>query len=253
MFRLRRKQASDGDSATAVAAPPRAYGDFEGSTDELRRRDRAARRREPRAPGPRFAAPPAAAATRRGHPPSRRGRRHGRLPRTRPRRLPAGDGLPEIARDDVTPGLLRAGILARRLPARARPRRPRRRARVRGPDRPRCSPTATPTPAAGDGYYEQFEPDAALRGRRGAAVDPRRRRRAGRRLADARVRDARAVPLRAALAPLSTATSASRRHLGAQDHAPQGGALRAGRLAPGRLVHGRRALAEPVALAVALR
>ena len=75
--------------------------------------------------------------------------------------LPEADGLPEIAAADVTPELLRAGILRDGCAARARPGRPRRRARARRDDRPRlrrARRAPSPAGAAADGYYEEFLP-----------------------------------------------------------------------------------------------
>ena len=127
--------------------------------------------------------------------------------------LPAADGLPEIAAADVTPELLRAGILrdgcllVRGLVDRDAA------LALRRADRPRASPSASAIDAGGraaDGYYEEFRPDARLQPVRGARVDQGRRRRAGRRLAAAELRDARAVPRRRRAAASSTATSASR-------------------------------------------
>ena len=170
--------------------------------------------------------------------------------------LPAADGLPEIAPARPDAGAAARRHPARRLPARARPRRPRGGARARrgrSTARSRSARRSTPARAPAAGYYEEFEPEARVRGRLGAAVDPGGRRRARGRLADARLRDARAVRGRGPARPGRRLPRRAAAAVGAQDDAAQGRAVRRRRLAPGRRLHGRRARAQPLALAVALR
>jgi hypothetical protein len=111
MFKLRRKRSTSDGGGTAVAEPPSRSLEFSGSDDELLaeierlteanraghshetgrelirlRHIAGIRLMDAADPNPQFAAPDSA-------------------------RLPRGDGLPEIAAEDLTAGLLRAGIL----------------------------------------------------------------------------------------------------------------------------------------------
>ena len=114
--------------------------------------------------------------------------------------LPSGGGLPEIAAADLTPGLLRAGILrdgcvlVRGLVDRDAARRARRadRSRLRRARRGRRRRLVACGPLRG------VRAGVALRGHLRPAVDQAGRRRARRRLAAAHVRDARAVRRRRA-------------------------------------------------------
>src|SRR5688572_3175700 len=112
MWRLRRRRAERDGGGTAVAEPsPEALGDFDGDDEELRaeierltaanreRRDRETERRLLRL---RHVAGRQLLDAERGRP---------EHPAPDGARLPDTGGLPEIARADVTPALLRAGIL----------------------------------------------------------------------------------------------------------------------------------------------
>ena len=210
MWRFRRKNGGDTALAERFAA------DHPGPTSELSGRDRATSRGQPRASRDRRERPARAAAAPPGrHPRARRGaRRAPTSPRPTPTRLPDGRRrCPRSTRADVTPGLLRAGILrdgcvlVRGLIARDAA------LALRRADRPRRSPSAT---ASRDG---ERAPRATTRSSAPHALQGASSRRAwikeggGVLAADsptAGVRDARAVPGRPACPSWSPATSASR-------------------------------------------
>ena len=224
------RRKPDGDAL--VADPPE---DDSGSGEELLAEIARLTRRQSR---PAATAPPSggccgcatAPGSRLLDVPARRRGIPSRTPRRcRERRRAAGDRAA-----DVTPGPAARRDPARRLRARARARGPRRRARARGGDRPRLRRRASRSPPGArtrTGYYEEFEPEPAVRRRRGAAAGSARAGecwRSTRRWSRSGCSSGSRPP---GCRRWSAATSASRRCSRPQDDAAQGRARRS--VAPG--------------------
>ena len=178
------------------------------------------------------------------------------IPRPTSPGCPTADGLPGDRARRADAGAAARRDPARRLPARARPRRPRRRARARRRRSIARSRRARRSrPARGRARLLR----GVRRPRRAfevASVRPWIREGGGVLAGDSPMlacRDARAVRGRRAAAARRRLPRRAAAAVRAQDDAAQGRAVRRRRLAPGRRLHGRRAGAQPLALALALR